>query len=105
MTLAATGGLEMINEEFLAKLPGIQTTCCMIHAIKNFSVKSSKPDKQILTLIKVFNRLSDQCQDFICWCMQQRFSKNEMRKFSITKVCSAADLRNHKWLNQSEDGK
>jgi len=37
ITLAATGGLEMINEEFLAKLPDIQSTCCLIHAIKNYS--------------------------------------------------------------------
>ena len=81
LTLAATGGLEMINEEFLAKIPNIQTTCCLIHAIKSLSAKSEKPDKQVLTLIKVFNRISDNGRDFICSCMQQRFSKNEMKKF------------------------
>lgn len=45
LTLAATGGLEMINEEFLGKLPNMQTTCCLIHSIKNFSAKSERPDK------------------------------------------------------------
>ena len=99
LTLAATGGLEMINEEFLAKLPNVQTTCCLIHTIRNFSAKSERPDKQVLTLIKVFGRLSEQCQDFICWCMQQRFSKNEMKKYAMEKVCTAADLRNHSWLS------
>jgi hypothetical protein len=43
--LASTGGLEMINEEFLAKLPGIQTSCCLIHAVKNFALQQDKPDK------------------------------------------------------------
>ena len=36
LTLASIGGLEMINEEFLAKIPNIQTSCCLIHAIKSF---------------------------------------------------------------------
>lgn len=85
----------MINEDFLMKIPDIQTSCCLIHAIKSFSNLSDKPDKQILTLIKLFNRLSDNCQDFLCLCMQQRFSKNEMKKFQITQVCTASDLKNH----------
>lgn len=92
----------MINEEFLAKIPGIQTTCCLIHAVKNFSQESDRPDKQILTLIKLFNRLSDNCQDFLCLCMQQRFSKNEMKKYQITSVCTTSDLKNHNWIVQQD---
>jgi hypothetical protein len=30
--------------------------------------------------------------------MQQRFSKNEMKKYQITQVCTAADLSHHAWL-------
>jgi len=45
LTLASTGGLEMINEEFLAKLPDIQSSCCLIHKIKTYSAKSEKQDK------------------------------------------------------------
>jgi len=30
--------------------------------------------------------------------MQQRFTKMEMKKFQITKVVSAADLRLHPWF-------
>lgn len=52
----------------------------------------------MLTLLKIFGRLSDTCQDFICLCMQQRFSKNEMKRFQITQVCTAADLKGHAWL-------
>ena len=36
LTLSSIGGLDMINEEFLAKVPHIQTSCCLFHAIKNF---------------------------------------------------------------------
>jgi hypothetical protein len=35
--------------------------------------------------------------------MQQRFSKNEMKKYQIEKVCTANDLRNHKWLQDPLD--
>ena len=49
----------------------------------------------------MFGRLSEQCQDFICWCMQQRFSKVEMKKYAMEKVCTSADLRNHSWLSSS----
>jgi hypothetical protein len=104
LTLAGTGGLEMINEEFLAKIPNIQTSCCLIHSIKNLSAKSEKADKQVMTLIKVFNRISENGRDFICMCMQQRFSKNEMKKYQITQVWTATDLRNHKWLQDNEKG-
>ena len=31
--------------------------------------------------------------------MQQRFSKNEMKRFQITQVCTAADLKGHAWLH------
>jgi hypothetical protein len=55
-----------------------------------------------MTLIKVFNRLSENCQDFLCSCMQQRFSKNEVKKYQMTRVCTATDLRNHPWLSSDE---
>jgi len=83
----------MINEEFLAKLPHISTSCCLIHAINSYQSGSVKQDKQVLTLVKIFNRMSDNFKDFLCWCMQQRFTKNEMKQFQITKVCNATDLR------------
>jgi hypothetical protein len=35
--------------------------------------------------------------------MQQRFSKNEMKKYHISRVCTAADLRSHTWLNTDND--
>lgn len=61
LILAATGGLEMINEEYLQKIPNIQTSCCLIHAVKNFAESTDKPDKQALTLVKIFKRLSENC--------------------------------------------
>lgn len=42
LTHASLGGLDLINEEFLAKVPGIQSTCCLIHAIKNYLEKQEK---------------------------------------------------------------
>ena len=35
--------------------------------------------------------------------MQQRFTKNEMKKYEITKVCTASDLKNHSWLSNNAD--
>jgi len=104
LILASTGGFDMIDEEFLQRIPNIQQSCCLIHAVKTVSAKSETRDKQILTLVKVFNRLSENCQDFICLCMQQRFSKNEMKKFQITRVCQAADLRAHPWIQTNTEG-
>lgn len=51
-----------------------------------------------MTIDKIFNRFSENFQDFLCLCMQQRFTKNEMKKYQITKVCSANDLRIHPWF-------
>ena len=98
LILAAMGGLEMIDEEFLSRIPNIQSTCCLICAVKAYSKSNSGP--QVLTLLKIFGRLTDSCQDFICLCMQQRFSKNEMKRFQITQVCTAADLKGHSWLHE-----
>lgn len=66
-----------------------------MHAAINYQTKLEKQDKQILTLLKVFNRLSDNYRDFLCICMQQRFTKNEMKKYQITTVASSNELRLH----------
>ena len=97
LALAAIGGLEMIDEDFLVTIPQIQTTCCIIHAVQNHAGKSEK-DKRVLTLLKIFDRLSEDCREFICACMQQRFSKNEMKRYQIKEVYTASDLRTHAWL-------
>ena len=36
-------------------------------------------------------------------CMQQRFSKNEAKKYQITKIFTASDLRNHRWIASLSD--
>ena len=66
LTLASLGGMDILNEEFLAKIPNIQTSCCLIHCIKTYCAKSQKQDKQALTLLKIFNRLSENYLDFLC---------------------------------------
>jgi len=70
LTLAAIGGLEILDEDFLMKIPNIQSSCCLIHAVKRYSAKLEEQDKKALTLIKIFNRLSENFQDFICQSMQ-----------------------------------
>lgn len=45
LSLASIGGLEMINEEFLTKLPDIKTSCCLIHCLKTYQAKLNKSDK------------------------------------------------------------
>ena len=42
LTLASLGGMDILNEDFLSKLPDIQSSCCLIHCIKTFSAKSQK---------------------------------------------------------------
>ena len=39
LIMAAMGGLEMIDEEFLMRIPNIQSSCCLIHAVKDYSNK------------------------------------------------------------------
>jgi hypothetical protein len=34
--------------------------------------------------------------------MQQRFSKNEIKRFQISNVCNAGDLRLHQWLTSAD---
>lgn len=43
LIMAAMGGLEMIDEEFLMRVPNIQSSCCLIHAVKDYSKKDSGP--------------------------------------------------------------
>jgi len=35
LTHAALGGLDLIGEEFVSKVPGLQSQCCLFHAVKN----------------------------------------------------------------------
>ena len=45
LTHASLGGLDLINEDFLAKIPEIQTQCCIIHAVNNYLLKTENPNK------------------------------------------------------------
>ncbi len=48
---------------------------------------------------KILNRLSTQAQDFICKCMQQRFSQNEIKKDGKpAKIMTTSDMLTHSWI-------
>ena len=78
LIICATGGLDMVNEEHLARLTDFSQHCCIIHAIN--AIDPSVPDfdpnllSTLTSLRKILGRISSQAQDFICVCMQQRFT-------------------------------
>lgn len=79
LTICATGGLDMINEDQLAKIADFGQECCLIHALNR--VDPSEPGfdlsllSTLISLRKILNRISPEAQDFICMCMQQRFTE------------------------------
>ena len=74
LTICATGGLDVVAEEDLAKITNFSNKCCLIHALE--AVNTSDPSfdstllPSLLTLRRVFSRISPQAQGFICICMQ-----------------------------------
>jgi hypothetical protein len=113
LTICATGGLEMVDEEDLVKLTQYSDKCCLIHALETISTTSPWFDidlmATLLSLKRVFERISPTAQEFICLCMQQRFTDKEMAQMSNSKramkVVSAQDLLGNVWLLETPDGK
>ena len=74
LTICATGGLDMVNEDHLSRLVDFSQHCCVIHALN--AVDTSMPDFDVgllttlVSLRKIFTRISAAAQDFICQCMR-----------------------------------
>ncbi len=83
LIICATGGLDMVNGEFLAKLSDFSQQCCFIHALRDVDTQAEGFDisliSTLVSLRKILNRISPQAQDFICMCMQQRFTAQELQ--------------------------
>ena len=107
MCICATGGLDMVNEDQMAKLTDFSQHCCIIHALDAVDPSAPGFDTSLLsTLIslrKIFSRISPGAQDFICECMQQRFTEKEMqdRNLQVHKL-TANHLLNCEWINSQE---
>ncbi len=105
LLVASTGGLDVISEEVLSQVNNIQGQCCIFHAIaaseSKQSLPASKQAKSILAIKRVMSRLSLQAQEFICKCLQQRFSSNEMKK-QQHKMMTTSDLLTHAWIMSAE---
>ena len=62
LTICATGGLDMVNEEQLSKLADFSQHCCLIHALE--SVDHTRPGFEssllstLISLRKIFSRIS-----------------------------------------------
>lgn len=97
LIIAATGGLDVISEESLGTLYNLSSSCCFLHAVQGAGAKSSN---QAITVIrKILNRLTTQAQDFICKCLQQRFSQNEIKKDGKpAKLMTTQDMMTHPWI-------
>lgn len=110
LTICATGGLDIVAEESLVKLAQYSDKCCLIHALDDLNATTPGFDPELLptllSLRRVFSRISQPAQDFICLCMQQRFSDKELAQLSpsnkrIQKAVSAQDLISNAWLNEA----
>ena len=84
LTICATGGLDCVNEEQLSRLANYPMHCCLIHAINAVDPTDPSFDSNLLSslvsLRKILNRISPAAQDFICLCMQQRFTEQELQQ-------------------------
>jgi hypothetical protein len=57
-----------------------------------------------MVIKRILSRLSSPAQDFICKCLQQRFSNNEIKKEGKpAKVMSTSDMLTHPWILTEED--
>jgi hypothetical protein len=62
LTICATGGLDMVNEDQMSRLTDFSKHCCIIHAVD--SVDANKPDfdtsllSTLVSLRRVFSRIS-----------------------------------------------
>lgn len=110
LTICATGGLDFVAEENIVRLTQYSDKCCLIHALDSVSVSSPGFDFELMaTLIslrKVFQRVSPAAIDFICLCMQQRFTDKELERFGQTnkrmgKPSSTQELLASPWLSDS----
>ena len=98
-----------MSEESISAIANISHSCCILHAVQgqqsNLSSGASKSSQAITLIKKILNRLSTQAQDFICKCMQQRFSINEIKKEGKpAKVMSTTDMLMHQWILTESDG-
>ena len=86
LIICATGGLDMVNEELLSKMCNFSQHCCFIHALSDIDTTSPDFDaahiSTLVSLRRILNRISPQAQDFICLCMQQRFTDVELQKIA-----------------------
>ena len=73
LTICATDGLDMLNEEHVEKLCKWNQHCCIAHAVAK--IESSKPDFDptlkltLITLKHILCRMSETATDFICMLM------------------------------------
>ncbi len=62
LTICATGGLDMVNEDHLARLADFSQACCLIHAINDVDTESEHFDRSLLSTLlslqKIFSRIS-----------------------------------------------
>ncbi len=60
----------MVNEDHLARLANFSDSCCLIHAINDVDTDSDQFDRSLLSTLlslqKIFSRISVQAIDFIC---------------------------------------
>ena len=95
LVIAATGGLDVISEEALNHLHLLPTACCILHAVAS----EKQPSPGLLVIKRILMRLSSDAQDFLCKCLQQRFSHNETKKEGRPgKPMSTQDMLTHPWL-------
>jgi len=109
LTICATGGLDIVSEEQLARLADFSQHCCLIHALQKVDQSAQDFDTHLLSTLlslqKVFARISPLAQDFICVCMQQRFTDAEQQKRGFAPSrgqVSANSLLNSAWVSGSQ---
>jgi len=47
LTICATDGLDMVNEEYVSQLKKMNKQCCLAHAVRNVDENSSQFDQNL----------------------------------------------------------
>ena len=111
LTISATDGLDMVNEELLGKLAFYKNHCCLLHALNDIDPDTDQdfdPNLRstLMTARIILGRISAQAQNFICICMQQRFTDKELKDLAaagyqgenVVGEKTTNELLNHPWL-------
>jgi hypothetical protein len=63
LTICATDGLDMVNEDYVSQLKKMNKQCCLAHAVRNVYESNSQFDQSLKQTLVVMRRLLRRVSD------------------------------------------